>query len=89
MAAKEEGVGEWEKWVKGSKKHKVPVIKYMSHRDEKYSIEYIVHGIVMALLGDRWKHSVTYKIVQSLCAPKMNVTSCVNQWNIMCQLYLN
>ena len=46
---------EWRmgKMVKGIKGYKHPVIKSVSHRDEKYSIGNIVNNMVI-MYGDRW-----------------------------------
>ena len=38
----------------GIKKYKLPVIKYISHRDVIYSLRNIDHTTVITLYGDRW-----------------------------------
>ena len=48
------GRGNGEKWVKGNGRCMVTVMEWISHRDEKYSVENIVSGFVIALHGDRW-----------------------------------
>ena len=68
----------WAKQVKGMKRHKLAVMKQVSHRDEKYSLGNIVNNIVIMLCGDRWRlhyhgeHCIMYRTVQSLCcAPNL------------------
>lgn len=36
-------------WVKGSGRHKLPVIQWISQRNQKYSVWKVVSGIVIAL----------------------------------------
>ena len=40
--------------MKGIKRYKLPVIRLISHRDEKYSLENIINKIVITLYGKRW-----------------------------------
>ena len=54
MVARGRWVREWVKRVKGIKRYKLPVIKYVRHRNEKDSIENIVNNIVILLYDDRW-----------------------------------
>lgn len=49
-----EGGGGWAEQVKGMKKHKFPLIKQVSHRDDKCSMANIASNIVVTLHGDRW-----------------------------------
>lgn len=46
------GDGQWVKQVKVIKRHRLQVVKLVSHTDEKYSI--CIVNIVIALYGDRW-----------------------------------
>ena len=41
--------GGWAKWVKGIKRYKLPVIKYVSHGYEKHSIKNVANNMVIHL----------------------------------------
>ena len=74
------GRGEWVKQMKEIKKYKLPVMKHISHRDEKYNIGNTINNILITLYGDRvttlqmvslygngWQALYKYRLVQSLC----------------------
>ena len=47
-------VGGWVKEEKGIKRFKLPVTKYIGHRDEKYSRGNTFNNIVTTLYRSRW-----------------------------------
>lgn len=53
VTVKGKGMVGWTKQVKGIKRHKLPVIKLLSLRNEKYNIGNTVNNIVVTLHGDR------------------------------------
>lgn len=55
MAAREEGVWGQGKEIKGNKRYKLPVIKEISHREEKSSTGKRVNNPTVTLFGDRWR----------------------------------
>ena len=66
----------------------LPVIKEISHEDEKYSLENIVNNTVITLYSDRWQLHVCelcimYRIVESLCCTsETNITLYVKHTSI-------
>lgn len=52
MVARGVGVGEREKWEKGSRRYKLPVMEGKSLCDERYSIGNTVSDTVIDLYGD-------------------------------------
>lgn len=82
MVARGKGVGEWAKWMKESRRYRLPVIDRVSHGRKKYSVKNTVSG-PMALHGDRrWlhvMHVVTYRLVESrCCTPEISEILCVS-----------
>lgn len=86
-AARREVAGGWRKQTKGIKRDRPPVIKQISHSDEKQSMENIVTNIViMSSWGYiyRGEHRVMHKLVETLCgAPETNITLCVHSTSII------
>ena len=58
MVARGEGYGEIGRMGEGSGSYKLPVMKCISHEDERHSIGNIVNGIVTRLYGDKWQLSL-------------------------------
>lgn len=42
------------KTMKGSKRYKLPVVKYVDHKNIMYSTGKIANNVVITLYGDRW-----------------------------------
>lgn len=80
--------GQWAKCIRGNGRHRLPFMQSINHRDKRYSTGHIVDDTMLVLYGDRQelhcgKHSITYKVVQSLCCiPESNITLCVNYTSI-------
>lgn len=55
MFARGREVGERAKWMKGRGRYRLPVMKGLSHRDERHSTGDTVSAIVIVLYGDRWE----------------------------------
>lgn len=54
MVARGKGSGGIGEKLKGNKRYKLPIIKYISHRHVVYSTGNRVNNIMITLYSDRW-----------------------------------
>lgn len=76
--------GEWAKWMKGRRRHRLLVMASISHRNKRHSIRNTVNDTIIALYGTYGsctcgEQSPMCKLAKSLsCIPESNVILCVN-----------
>lgn len=74
-------VGKWPKWVTGNGRYRLPVMEWVSHRDERYSIRSIVYNTIKSTVW--WQMvailvlsiALIYGVVKLLCCgPETSVS---------------
>lgn len=73
-------VGGWTKWVKGRGEFRVPVIEWINHKAQRYSIGNLASGIVIASYINRWE--------LRLWRSRWNIQSCCITYYLVCQVDL-